>query len=483
MGEYKIQSGFWGKRNRLVMMLPLNLTLLAVLFFVGCATLGPDYAAPELNLPEKFNSVEKTQSLSESDIKALSKWWEKLNDPALSGLIEKAIKGNTNLKEAGARIREARARRGVSNSSFFPKIDANATYTRSKSSENLGRSETLDLYSTGFDSGWELDIFGGVRRSVQAAKADEDAAISSYNNVMASLIAEVALNYVELRVFQSRQKLAKENIDAQSEIYDLTKTKHQAGMVSDVDLNQAYGSLENLRSQIFALNSSIEQTKNRIATLMGEYPGTNDNELSKPGPIPDVALEIAVGIPAEVLLQRPDVRMAERNLAAGTARIGAAKAELYPKIALSGSIGLEALSLNDLFSHESRTQKLGPFVSWRIFDAGALRKSVKAQEAMADQALFKYHSTVLTAIEEVESALTAFAKEQERFYSLTKAEQAARDSFDLTFKSYQAGLADFNAVLESQRSLLTIEDQAVQSKGAIAGDLIRLYKALGGGWQ
>jgi NodT family efflux transporter outer membrane factor (OMF) lipoprotein len=321
-----------------------------------------------------------------------------------------------------------------------------------------------------------------VRRSIEAADADVQANQEALRDVLVSLLAETALNYVEVRSAQTQLAVAESNLAIQQETYALTQLRYQAGLSDDLAVQQAKANLENTRSQIPSLRSTLDAAKNRLAVLTGEAPGTLENELAEPKPMPVPAPEIAVGVPAETLRQRPDVRQAERQLAAQTARIGVATADLYPKIPLSGSIGIEASSFGNLFSEYTRTLSYGPRITWKIFDAGAVRRNIEAQSAIRDQNLYQYESKILSALEEVENALTAYANEQIRRQALLAAAQAATAAADLAQKKYEVGLVDFQVVLDSQRSLLTAQSQLAQSEGTIVKNLITLYKSLGGGW-
>jgi len=340
------------------------------------------------------------------------------------------------------------------------------------------------LYAAGFDAGWELDIFGGIRRSVEAAQANLEATQEDLHHVLVSLLAEVALNYVEVRTFQARLAVIKANIKTQQDGYDLNQSRYQAGLINELAVQESLRILENSRSQIPTLETGLEATKNRLAVLLGEQAGKLSRELSAKQPIPALPPTVAVGIPAETLRHRPDIRRAERNLAAQTARIGGATAELYPKFHLIGSVGLESVTFSDFNEWASRTWSIGgPGVSWNIFRGGAIRQNIKVQTALQEQALIQYESTVLRALEEVENALVAYAKEQRRRESLVKAATAAQRAAVLAQDIYQAGLVDFNNVLDAQRALLIIQDQLAQSEGAVTSNLVRLYKALGGGWK
>jgi NodT family efflux transporter outer membrane factor (OMF) lipoprotein len=317
---------------------------------------------------------------------------------------------------------------------------------------------------------------------VEAAEADFQASQEDLRDVLVTLLAEVALNYVEARTFQARLTFAEANLEAQKETYRLTLWRYQAGLSDELAVQQARYNLENTRSQIPTLRTRLEETMNRIAVLLGEQPGKVHTELEERKLIPVPPLEVAVGVPADVLRQRPDVRRVERQLAAQTARVGVATADLYPKFTLSGSIGLEALSLSNLSSYGSWTLNGGPKITWAIFKAGAIRQNIEAQSALKEQYLIAYESAVLSALEEVENALVAYAEEHRRRGDLRKAMEAAQKAVELAQHKYQAGLTDFSNVLDAQRSLLSFQDQLAQSDGTVTSNLVRLYKAMGGGW-
>jgi multidrug efflux system outer membrane protein len=458
--------------------------LMIVLVLSGCATVGPDYVHPDVSIPDKWNA-ETVVPLNGSgtDAKTLSEWWSTLNDPELTSLIERAIQGNLDLRKATARVREARARGGVAVADLFPTLDAAGSATWSHSSEDKETGKTSDLYSASFDAGWELDIFGGIRRSVEASQADLEASQEDLRDVLVSLLAEVALNYVEVRTYHDRVAVAEANISVQKETYQLTLWRYQAGLSDELAVQQARYNLESTQSQIPTLRTGIEEAMNRIAVLLGEQPGKVHEELNKSVPILSAPLKVAVGVPADVLRRRPDVRRTERELAAQTARVGVATADLYPKLSLSGSIGLEALSLNGLFSSATKTVTGGSLISWPIFRGGSIRQNIEVQSALQEQALIQYEAAVLSALEEVENALVAYAEEQDRRETLRAAEEAAQKASELAQHKYEAGLTDFNNVLEAQRSLLTFQDQLAQSNGTVITNLIKLYKALGGGWE
>jgi multidrug efflux system outer membrane protein len=457
--------------------------VLAIQIFTGCATVGPDYVPPDTPVSATWHTELKGGlSGGEMDPQTLAAWWKILNDPELSSLIDRAVLGNLDLKKALARVREARARRGIAKADLFPTLDATGSATWSRTSKDTGSGKTSDFYAAGFDAGWELDIFGGVRRSVEAAESDLQATQEDLRSVLLSLLAEVALNYIDVRTSQVQIAVAEANLEAQSETYQLTQWRYEAGLSDELAVQQARYSLENTRSLIPALRTGLEEAMNRIAVLLGEQPGKVHPELEKREPIPVTPLNVAVGVPADLLRRRPDVRQAERQLAAQTARIGVATADLYPKFTLSGSIGLEALSLSNLPSSGTWSLSGGPRITWAIFKGGAIRQNIEVQSALQEQALIQYEATILGALEEVENALVAYAEVQQRRQSLSEATQAAQKAVDLAQHKYQAGLTDFNNVLDAQRSLLSFQEQLAQSEGTVTSNLVRLYKALGGGW-
>ncbi|MBN2808524.1 MAG: efflux transporter outer membrane subunit [Deltaproteobacteria bacterium] len=453
------------------------------LLLSGCLAVGPDYVRVEAKAPKTWHTTLQG-GLNDHRLtpEALSQWWQVLGDPQLESLEKRAVAGNLELKIARARIREARALRGVSQAELFPKLNATGSISDQRSSENNGLGHESKLYAAGFDAGWELDIFGGRRRALEAAHAEVASSEEDLHDVLVSLLAEVGLNYVEARTFQARLTAARNNIAVQQETYELNLSLHNAGLIDALALEQSLYNLEHSRSQIPGLQTGLEAAKNRLAVLLGKNPGEVHPELAEEKAIPAIPLSLAVGIPAETLRHRPDIRRAERNLAAASARIGVATADLYPKFTLSGSIGLESISAGKLWQWASRSWNIGPSFSWNIFDAGAIRQNIQVQNARQEQALINYENTVLQALEEVENALVAYAKEQQRREALTQATASAQRADLLARDQYQAGLVDFSNVLEAQRSLLLFRDELAQSNGMVTTNLIRLYKALGGGW-
>ncbi len=456
----------------------------AVMILVGCTAVGPNYSAPNLALPTAWQGAATAKvAVTRSAPEDLATWWRQLGDPTLSELVERALQNSLELRTAQAKLREARARRALAGANRFPTVTASTSASQSKGSAESGNSNTYNLYSAGFDASWEPDAFGGLRHSEEAAQADLAASAASLHDTQVSLIAEVALNYVELRSYQARLEIAKANAASQSETLNLTQWRAQAGLTTELDVAQARSNLEQTRAQIPSLDTSRTEAEHRLAILMGQQPGALHTTLATTAPIPPTPEWVTIGIPADTLRQRPDVRAAERTLAAETARIGVAEAERYPSFNLTGSLGLEALRLGALTSGSAVTRSLLGNVTTPIFDAGRIRQQVAIQTAVQEQALIHYESTVLGALEEIENALIALANTRQRQQNLQTATQSARVAALLAQHRYSAGIIDFQTVLETERTVLTLEDDLKANEAENVSALIQLYKALGGGWS
>lgn len=446
----------------------------------GCAAVGPDYSPPPIEVPAAWQRAGEAPAAAGRE--DLSAWWQRLEDPLLSGLVDEALAGSLDLRTARARLRQARALRGIAGAERFPAVGASASASRADGSEEAGSGRSTELYRAGFDAQWEPDVFGGVRRGIEAAQAGVEAAAASLANAQVSLAAEVALNYVEVRAFQARLAIARSSLESQAETFQLTDWRAQAGLVGALDVEQARAQLEQTRAQIPALEASLAQAGHRLAVLLGRAPGALRERLAVRGPVPAVPERVAVGIPADTLRQRPDVRAAERTLAAETARIGQAQAARYPRFALSGSIGVEALRAGALGASGAGATSLAASVAATLFDAGRLRQQVEAQSAVAEQALAGYEAAVLAALEDVENALVGLARSLQREAALRSAVEAARNAALLARQRYASGLIDFQPVLDTERTLLSLSDTLAATQAQSASSLIQLYKALGGGW-
>lgn len=459
------------------------LRLVAGAALAECASVGPNYKPPELAVPEQWSSLDPaaapvTAAGASAD---LGRWWTTLNDPLLSELVAQAVTSSPDVRIAAARVREARARRSVAAAGWYPSVGASANARRSTSISPLADTRiTRNAYSAGLDANWELDLFGGVRRGVEAAEADRASAEENLHGARVSLAAEVALTYVDLRALQIRLQIAERNLASQAETLALTEWRAQAGLVNGQDVEQARANVEQTRAQLPSLTANLAEAEHALDALLGKPPGALRSRLAAAADFPAPATDVAVSIPANTLRQRPDVRAAERNLAAETARIGVAQAALYPALNLSGSIGLEALTLGALGNSGTSAMLAG--ITAPLFQGGRLRSQVAAQEAARDRALATYEQTVLAALQEVENALVALARNRERGEALARAAAAARSAAVMARQRYGAGLVDFQSVLDTERTVLSVEDNLATTRAENVLALIRLYKALGGGW-
>ncbi len=459
--------------------------LLAVSGLAACVAVGPDYAPPAQNIPPGWSRSEAggASFVPGAHADELSQWWKQLNDPLLNELVGEALLASPDLRVARARLHQARGRLAQAAAERLPAVTASGSGRRSRSSGESGGGATHELFAAGFDASWELDLFGGLRRGVEAAAAELEASEASRQGVRVSLVAEVGLNYVEVRSLQSRLRIARANLASQSETLQLTAWRFQAGLVSSQDVEQARSNLEQTRARIPGLEIALAEAEHRLDILLGKSPGTLHSRLAGEGELPALPERIAVAIPAEALRQRPDVQAAERTLAAETARVGVMAAARYPAFRLSGSIGVEALSLSGLARSGAATSSLLAGITAPVFDAGRLRNQVAIQDAVREQALVAYEQAVLNALQEVENALVAFVRNREREQALAAAVESARSAGRLARQRYSAGLTDFQSVLDTDRSVLSVEDSLASTRADSITALILLYKALGGGWS
>lgn len=447
----------------------------------GC-TVGPDYVPVEPDAPTDWNT--QLPAGLQRDPASLSQWWTSFDDPQLTAFVERAVEGNLSLQQAAERVYEARAQRAIASAGQFPTLTASGYAMRSEYSQNsIYQGVTDNFYSAGFDASWELDLFGRIQRQIEVGDALITASEEAYRDVLVTLVAEVALNYVEVRLFQERLAVLKANEATQSRTLELVKANVDAGQVSRLDLEQSRTNLELTRSQVPAIETGLEQSKNRLAVLLGLQPGALSDDLDTNANIPVPPSTIAVGVPAEALRRRPDVRRAERELAAQTAQIGVATADLYPKFQLLGSIGLDTMGSSDILSRSSESFGIGPSMQWAVFDAGRIRANIEVQTARQQQALLAYEGTVLEALRNVEDAILAYGKEKLRHDALMLAEQAAARTHEIAKDRYDMGETSFLSVLDAERSLLSVQDQLAVSSARSSSIAIMLYKALGGGWS
>jgi NodT family efflux transporter outer membrane factor (OMF) lipoprotein len=413
----------------------------------------------------------------------LTQWWRQFNDPTLTALVEGAVKTNLDLRLAEARLRQARATRGVALGGLWPAVSGSGSYQREHAVGVTPDSQAQNLFQTGFDAVWELEVFGGMRRNVESAGANVQAAVEGIRDAQVSLVAEVALNYIQLRGFQQEIVVARKNLQAQQHTAEITRKLWKVGFNSALDVANADANVATTESQIPVFETEAQQSIYALSVLLARPPADLLERLSPSANLPQVPAQVPVGLPSDLLRRRPDVREAEAQLHAATAQIGVAVAQLFPQFSLTGSVNWQSNLLRTWWTEASRSFGFGPSVSWQIFQGGAIVSNVRVQEALRDQAFITYQKTVLAAFQDVENALIAFAKEQQHRKALNKAAVANRKAVDLSLLLYTEGQIAFLNVLVAQESLYASENALVQSETNIATDLIALYKALGGGWE
>jgi len=453
----------------------------------GCAV-GPDYRAPSvarLGAPERFAAPAPPGSAPPSAAE-LARWWGELGDPLLDRLVTQALAESPTVEAAGARLRQARASLREARAGLFPTLSASGSAGRTEligkgSSAAIGARTSATSLDLGLDAAYEVDLFGGVRRSVEAARADAAGAEDDLRDTQRSLAAEVALDYIDARSAQERLAIARSNLKSQDETVQIVGWRVEAGLVSSLDLAQARAQREQTAATVPVLETSFTQSANALAVLTGRTPGAILALFTPPRPVPDANRVLGVDVPAQVLARRPDVRAAERTLAAATARIGVQVAQLYPALNLSGSLGGSGSTVGDLTRFA--TGSLLASITAPIFEGGAIRARIDSARGAADEAFANYRSTVLTALSDVENAMTALANARARVLSLTAAADDSRSALIFANSQYRAGLIDFQTVLDAQRTLLSSQDGLAVARADRAAALVQLYKALGGGWQ
>lgn len=421
--------------------------------------------------------------LSCPDPEILAKWWESLNDEILTQLVEWSLQSNRDLASARSKVTEARAALGINKAALLPWLDnTDYWYNARTPVETGGSGKDIDLYRLGIDASWEIDIFGGKREGVKAGAASLEAQYASLHAAWVSLSAEVALNYLTLRTLQERLLIAESNLALQEDTLDMLQSRVDAGLSDYLALNQSKYTLEQTKAEIPPIQNNIEEVKNNLAVLTGRVPGSLDQMLSERKPLPKLDQKMMTGIPANSIRQRPDIFAAERQLVAQIARKKSAKADLWPKFYLLGSIGTEALDSGSLFEGPNKAYSFGPKIVWPIFHAGAIRNNIKVQTARQEQYLAAYEQTVLKAVAEVRNALSSGIEERKRNDALRRGRDAAQVALEVANDKYRNGLTDFNNVINAQRALLALSEATAISDGQITSDSVKLFKALGGGW-
>jgi NodT family efflux transporter outer membrane factor (OMF) lipoprotein len=477
--------------RRTVIRLPVLAVgaLLSILTLAGCMV-GPDYKLPRSEVNKAW--VEFDDLGVKQDRAVNVQWWREFNDPVLTRLVDEAYRNNLDLRTAGVRVLQAMAQKGVAQGQFWPQsqtIDASAS--RSRASDNFalegGPTPPPDnywnTYSSGFYASWELDFFGKFRRNIEAANAELDATLAGYDDVMVSLIAEVASTYVSIRTLESQLAIVRGNIAAQEKAVFLTEEKYDAGATTLLDVTQARSRLAQTESDLAGLEARRRNQVFLLCTLLGRPPGLLEDTLGGESDIPEARDDIGIGVPAELLRRRPDVRVAARDAAAQSALIGVQKASLYPSFSLNGSIGWQSNETSQFWRQDSGTGNAGFGFSWPFLNYGRIKNSVRAQDAAFQQAALKYQNTVLSAAQEVESSLASVAGARRQVEKLAEAVANSRTSLELSLQQYREGETDYTRVIQSQQTLLQVENTHAQARGNVASNLIATYKALGGGWE
>ena len=413
----------------------------------------------------------------------LAQWWDVLSDDTLTQLIDGSLKENRTLEIARSKVRESRAALGIGKAAFLPWLDSSNSWARGKTSQNSGgRGHVAELYRLGLDASWEIDLWGQQRENVKAAGATLEADYAMLHSAWVTLSSEVAMTYISLRTLQERLAIAEKNLALRQETLKMLESQYASGLTNSLALSQAQYSVEQSKAVMPVIRTNLEMTLNALAILVGRVPGSLGEMLENRRSLPNTQSVDLTGIPAESLRQRPDIRAAERRLAAQIARTKSAEKDLFPKLSLFGSIGLESLSSGSLFSSDSVSYSFGPRISLPIFHGGAIRKNIQVQSAREEQLLSAYEQSVLAAVAEVRDALTANTQEKERNAALMRGVEAARNAQVTAEDLYRQGLTDFNNVILTQQALLALEEEYAVSEGQMVSNIVRIFKALGGGW-
>ncbi|MGZ3513965.1 MAG: efflux transporter outer membrane subunit [Thermodesulfobacteriota bacterium] len=469
-------------------------SLVFSIFFLlsGCAV-GPDFTRPSVNVSQ--NWLEGSDPRIKNEVAEYRNWWRVFNDPALDRLIDRAYGENLNLKIAAVRVLQARAQLGITVGNFFPQMQqafGSLLYNRlsERAPQAVFTPNNLQYWQSeiGLQASWELDFWGKFRRAVESANASLLATVADYDNALVTLTADVANNYIRIRTLERRLEIARENVETQREILKIVEARFQYGNVSELDVEQAKTVLNNTLASVPVFESQLRQTKDALSVLLGLPPDNLEGFLKGPSEIPAAPLQAIVGIPADLLLRRPDVRSAQYQAAAQSAQIGVAKAELYPALSLTGNFGFLSsdvgrFNLSDMFLWKSRTYQFGPSLQWNILNYGRITNNVRVQDARFQQLLMTYQNVVLTAQQDVEDNLIAFLKGQDQAGFLAQSVEAAQKSLDLAVRQYRGGIVDFTTVLIAQQSLLSGQDSLATALGNLSASLVGVYRALGGGWE
>jgi NodT family efflux transporter outer membrane factor (OMF) lipoprotein len=448
---------------------------------------GPNFQSPDTQFPDGWVGPTDKMSAAAEKQAVLVHWWTTFEDPMLTSLVDRAVAANLDLKSAESRIRQARATRGIAFAALFPTVTVGTSFDRSRSPGPVTspkvNNPANNLYQIGLDASWEIDVFGGIRRGIEAADATVQASVEDRRDVLVTLAAEVALDYMDLRGFQQRVAIAQENLKNQKHSADLTRQRKQGGLVGALDVANADAQVASTAAAIPLLEAAARQSIYSLSVLLAREPGALLAELSPAAGIPPTPPEVPIALPSSLLRRRPDIRRSEAQIHAATANIGVATADLFPKFNLVGSAGFESGLFRSFMSWGSRFWSFGPSISWTLFDGGRIFSNIEVQNAVQEQTVLTYRKTVLTALQDVENALIAYSKEQETHKALVEAVAANRRAVDFSTQLYANGLTDFLSVLIAQQQLFSSEDALVQATLNLSTDLVALYKALGGGWE
>ena len=454
----------------------------------GCMMLepaGPEASRSTLAIPDAWSAAAMTSF--DAGTAPAQNWWSLLKDAQLEQLIKQTRAKNLDLQTAAERIREFSALRRQAKGGYSPTLDGKGSLIHAQRSEATsplpaGFSRADDYYNIGVDLSWEVDFWGRIKRTLESADNVYEAARENYRDAEVLLIAQTALAYIDVRTLQQRMAYAEDNLQKQNSTLHLTKERFKAELVPELDVHQSELNLARTEASLPVFRAGLAQAMHRLGVLTGEPPQALYHQLKAPQAIPEIPSQIGVSIPAELMRQRPDVRAAERLLAAQAARAGAAKANLYPVFALAGSFEWDALESDDLFSGESEAYSIGPVFRWNLFDGARIRSAVRVEESRTKQLMHQYEQTILLALEDVEGAMVALVEEQKRCDALARAVDAATKASEMVLDLYKNGLTDFQNVLDMQLALTRAQDEWAVSRGEQVKALVRLYKAFGGGW-
>jgi len=473
--------------------------VLSIVFLLSGCAVGPNFTRPPAKVSQTW--LDATDPRIKTEAAEYRNWWRVFDDPVLDRLVDRAYQENLSLRIAGVRVLQARAQLGIAVGELFPQtqqVSGSLQYIRpsersfqasaSGSSSTSGTSIKFWQSQIGLGANWEIDFWGKFRRAIESGNASWLASIANYDNALVSLTANVANSYILIRTFENRIAIARQNVETQKESLKIAEARYQYGTASQLDVDQAKTVLYNTEASIPPLETQLRQAKDALSVLLGLPPSHLVDELAGPSDIPASPPQVIVGIPADLLRRRPDIRNAEHQAAAQCAQIGVTKADLYPAFSLTGSFGFVSTdigksSLSDMFKWSSRNIQAGPSFQWNIFNYGQITNNVRVQDARFQELLIAYQNTVLAAQQEVEDNLTAFLKAQDRAGFLARSATAARGALDLAIQQYRQGVVDFTTVLVAQQSLLSVQDNLATTVGNIASNLVGVYQALGGGWE